>query len=328
MKISVILCTYNRCESLAKALESIAALSLREPADWEVLVVDNNSNDRTREIAEGYCNRFPQRFRYIFEPRQGLSAARNAGIREARGAIVAFTDDDVTVHPMWLENLAAPLRDGTWMGSGGRILPEKEFKLPKWLSTDGPYALAPLAIFDTGPDARELVEPPFGANMAFRKTMFEKYGEFRTDLGRCGGNMMSNEDTEYGKRLLVGGERIHYEPSAVVYHSISPDRVRKEYFLAWWLGKGRAEFRESRIEPGTRWRIAGVPFYLIRRLAKWILRWVFTFESASRFTCKLKVWWLMGLILESRAEHARPVPAMEMNKATTPDLTLGRRTNP
>ena len=87
MKITVILCTYNRCKRLAKALESVAASALPASVDWEVLVVDNNSKDETRQVIEEFCERYPARFRYVFEPRQGKSNALNTGIREARGEI-------------------------------------------------------------------------------------------------------------------------------------------------------------------------------------------------------------------------------------------------
>ncbi|MGC2247271.1 MAG: glycosyltransferase, partial [Terriglobales bacterium] len=85
MRIALILCTYNRCEFLAKALDSIAASILPESVEWEVFVVDNNSSDQTREVVEGFCHRYPERFRYVIERQQGLSSARNAGIRESQG---------------------------------------------------------------------------------------------------------------------------------------------------------------------------------------------------------------------------------------------------
>ena len=103
MNITVILCTFNRATSLSKALESVACSELPESVEWEVLVVDNNSSDRTREVIEEYCRQFPGRFRYLFEPQQGLSSARNAGIREARGDVLAFLDDDVMVEAEWLQ---------------------------------------------------------------------------------------------------------------------------------------------------------------------------------------------------------------------------------
>jgi glycosyltransferase involved in cell wall biosynthesis len=237
MNITVILCTYNRCGSLAKALNSAANLTLPDSVEWEVLVVDNNSRDHTREVAEEFCNRYAGRFRYLSESQPGKSYALNAGIREARGGILAFMDDDVVVEPTWLQNLTAPLHDGDLAGAGGRILLEWNCSPPHWLKADTRYALAPLAAFDLGAAAGELTEPPFGTNMAFRKEMFEKYGGFRTDLGPRPGGEIRNEDTEFGSRLLAAGERLRYQASAIVYHPVAENRMQKDYFLTWWYDK-------------------------------------------------------------------------------------------
>src|ERR1700757_4351034 len=103
--ISVIVCTYNRCDELALTLESLANSLLPPPTVWEIIVVDNNSNDKTKEAVELFVRRFPGRFRYLCEARQGKSYALNAGIRDARGEILVFTDDDVVVEATWLDNL-------------------------------------------------------------------------------------------------------------------------------------------------------------------------------------------------------------------------------
>src|SRR5579863_1127417 len=185
MHITVILCTYNRCQSLARALDSVAVSVVPEAIEWEVLVVDNNSNDQTETVVKDFSHRFPGRFRYLFERQQGKSYALNSGVGEARGDILAFVDDDVTVEPEWLQNLTSALLDSQLSGCGGRILPQRGFVPPNWLALDGPYNLvgALCAYFDLGDVSRELKEPPFGANMAFRKEMFARYGDFRTDLG-------------------------------------------------------------------------------------------------------------------------------------------------
>src|SRR5690242_5620823 len=102
MNISVILCTFNRYSHLDIALNSIAASDVPENVEWEILVVDNNSTDRTREVVYNLMNRFPERIRYFFEPHPGKSYALNTGIRQAAGEILVFTDDDVIVEPAWL----------------------------------------------------------------------------------------------------------------------------------------------------------------------------------------------------------------------------------
>jgi glycosyltransferase involved in cell wall biosynthesis len=298
MNITVILCTYNRSQSLSKALDSVAVSTLPKSVEWEVLVVDNNSKDQTREVIEEYCRRYPGRFRYLFEPQPGKSHALKTGIQEAQGDILAFMDDDVIVEPTWLQNLTTALHDGQWVGAGGRILPEQTFSPPRWLPLQDRYALAPFALFDLGPKAGALTEPPFGTNMAFRKKVFEKYGGFRTDLGPRPGSEIRNEDTEFGHRLLAAGERLRYEPSAVVYHSIPENRIQKKYLLAWWFDKGRADIRQFGIASNARWFVAGIPLYLFRRLAVWTVRWIVVVEPSRRFSNKIKVWKLAGQILE------------------------------
>jgi glycosyltransferase involved in cell wall biosynthesis len=283
---------------LAKALESIAQSVMPESVQWEVLVVDNNSRDRTREVAEGFCARFPGRFRYLFEARQGKSHALNSAIRAAQGEVLAFTDDDVTVELTWLQNLTACLIAGTSIGCGGRIFPERHFAAPAWLPQDERYAKAPLVMFDLGPDAGDLLEAPYGANMAFVKEVFSKYGDFRVDLGPQPGSEIRSEDSEFCNRLLAAGEMLRYEPSAVVYHEVPSNRLRKEYFLAWWFDKARGDIRASGLPFDAKWHVAGVPVVLFRRLTVWTIRWIFTIHPARRFARKLQVWTIAGQIGE------------------------------
>jgi glycosyltransferase involved in cell wall biosynthesis len=298
MNITVILCTYNRCHSLAAALNSVAASRLPESVSWEVVVIDNNSNDKTRDVVAEFGHRYPGRFRYVFEPQQGKSFALNAGIREARGEILAFMDDDVIVDAKWLQCLTAIFQKQGWSGVGGRVLPERTFTPPAWLSVEGKYALAPLAMFDLGPQPGELNEAPFGTNMAFRKEVFEKVGGFRTDLGPRPGSETRGEDTEFGDRVLAAGQHLWYEPSAIVYHSLPAYRLQKEYFLAWWHDKAQADIRAVGLPRGGELQVAGVPLSFFRRLANWTLQWITAIHSARRFSCKLKVWTILGEIAE------------------------------
>ncbi len=303
--ITVILCTYNRCRILAKALQSIASSILSDRIDWEVLVVDNNSSDQTSETIAQFCHQYPRRFRYLLEPKAGKSYALNSGIRVARGEILAFVDDDVTVEPTWLDNLTSSLRDGAWAGSGGRTLPSQTVPVPLWLSLEGRYGLGGIvaAWFDMGNESCELDRAPYGTNMAFRKIMFEKYGGFRTDLGPSPDKsvLRPNEDTEFGRRLMSAGEHLRYEPSAIVYHPVSESRLTKEYILDWSFDYGRASTRES----GGRPDIIGIPrgcFTIpkvaLTMLAPQAVRWMFALNPKRRFYYKSRVWMDAGRIRE------------------------------
>jgi glucosyl-dolichyl phosphate glucuronosyltransferase len=307
MNISLIICTYNRCESLLKTLESVAASELPPSIEWEVVVVDNNSRDQTCAAVQDFSALHPGRFRYLLEPKQGLSNARNAGIRAALGEVIAFTDDDVIVEASWLLNLTRSLLDRSWGGAGGRTLPLKSVALPRWLSLSGPGSMggAVAALFDKGDERVELDLPPYGANMAFRREMFQNYGYFRPDLGRRPGSLISEEDTEFGRRLLAAGARLGYEPFAIVYHPVPEERLKKKYFLAWWFDYGRA----ITLQKGKRAAVFGIPrrYISIVNLALRVLplktiRWLFAVNPQNRFLYKCRVWATVGEIAEVRQQ--------------------------
>jgi GT2 family glycosyltransferase len=290
----------------------VAALELPDPVTWEVLLVDNNSTDSTRIVAEEFCRRQPSRFRYLFEPQQGKSHALNAAIREARGDILAFTDDDVIVQPTWLRNLTSALESKEWAGAGGRIRPEQGFSFPPWLSLEGPYSMGGVVgLFDRGDKPAELDWAPYGANMAFRKEMFEKYGGFRTDLGPPPSEI-GGEDTEFGYRLMASGERLRYEPSAIVYHKMPVNRISKDCFLAWWFGFGRAAARKWGPGPdilGVSRRYLSILKTAIVTLAEVMPRWLLASETQQRFFYKALIWRKAGEIYEfyrlARDEHQK-----------------------
>jgi len=261
--------------------------------------VDNNSTGETRAAVEEFISRYPGRFRYLFESQPGKSYALNAGIREARGEILAFLDDDVTADPPWLQNLTSGLHGNEWAGAGGRILPDQRVPFPRWFPQDEPLLLRTLALFSHGTEPGPLTDPPLGTNMAFRKEAFDRYGLFRTDLGPRPGTEMRGEDTEFGERVLSAGGRLRYEPSAIVFHPVSADRLNKRYFLDWWFDKGRSQIRQFGIPPSDGWHLAGVPMVLFRRLARWTVQWLVAPTSSKRFSHRLKVWTLAGQIVEA-----------------------------
>jgi glycosyltransferase involved in cell wall biosynthesis len=305
MIITVIVCTYNRCQSLPTALESIAASKLPESVEWEVLVVDNNSKDQTREVVADFFRRFPGRFRYLFEAQPGKSYALNSGIREAQGQILAFVDDDVTVEPFWLDRLTSALSSGGVAGCGGRVMPQWACSPPEWMPQDGRYPMGPLVMFDLGRETAPLKEPPFGTNMAYRRDLFGKYGGFRTDLGPTPGSEIRGEDSEFGHRLFAAGEVLLYEPAAVVHHPVAKSRLQKKYFLTWWFDKARADVRAGILPDRSKFSIKGIPLYLFRRLIVRAVLWIVAFGQSRRFSNKIKVWYLAGQILECH-RHGSP----------------------
>jgi GT2 family glycosyltransferase len=270
---------------------------LPESLEWEVLVVDNNSDDLTRQVVSEYCGRHRERFHYLFEPEAGKSHALNKGIMDALGSVLAFLDDDVAVDPHWLWNLTAELRGDKWAGAGGRILPSWSCSQPRWLPTEDRHGLAPIPVFDRGLVAGPLSEPPYGTNMAFPRRIFVKYGGFRTDLGPSPGRRIRHaEDSEFGQRLLSAGEQLLYQPNAIVYHPVTKERLKKRYFLGWWHDKGRADAQAYGLPADGRMKAMGVPLRLFPKLVALFLRWMTARRLSRRFLFQTRVWYITGQI--------------------------------
>lgn len=229
MRVSVVVCTLNRPKSLKRLLTSFRYAVIPDHLSCEFIVVDNNSDDATRVAFDELQKQYELRLRCVFEPKMGISHARNKGIKEARGEIIAFTDDDVIVDKYWIQNVGEAFREHTDVACiGGKILPSWEISKPKWLK---PSLYGYLALLDHG-DSAGYVDASriWGANFAVKSEMFTKYGLFDSNLGRIQGKLYSHEEVEFLQRLLNGSERILYYPSSIVYHCVSADRISKRYF--------------------------------------------------------------------------------------------------
>jgi glycosyltransferase involved in cell wall biosynthesis len=303
MRLSVVICTWNRAESLQKTLDSIERCRVPEETDWEILIVDNNSTDGTSEVCQRFVQRNPQRYKYLIEKQQGKSFALNTGVESARGNLLAFADDDVLVEPDWLYELVSAMNENGCAGVAGKIVPVWNSPKPDWFSLDGPHGLM-LAIveYDLGDQNQfcRIENPPFGANLALRRDVFGKYGMFRTDLGPVAGTTLRGEDTEYCRRLMSHGEKLLYVPRAVVFHPVPEERTTKRYFESWYFDYGRMLVRTSGPPPGAK-SYFGIPRYLLRKLVTSMWDWTIGFGRKRRFYHRLQVWQTFGEITESRS---------------------------
>lgn len=267
MDISVIVCTHNRSESLPKTLASIAASEVPGSIEWELLVVDNNSNDGTRSLAENFARTSVLNARVLFEPRPGLSFARNLGVNESLGQIIAFTDDDVHVSTHWIAEIQKGFDAYQPACMGGRILRDPTLPLPDWWDYGWRSVLCH---FDRGNEVAvagsdDRAEYAWGANISFHRSVFEKYGLFRTHLGRTPDTLGLGEDSELVLRLRHNGERVIYYPPAVVVHSPSTDRLTKDYLRRWTQCLGVSTCMIDREFPKHWPRLLRVP--------RWRYRW-------------------------------------------------------
>ncbi|MFZ5997682.1 MAG: glycosyltransferase [Nitrospirota bacterium] len=236
MNASVVICTYNRAQSLKRTLQSIQAMDVPPHLSWELIIVDNNSSDETRSVAEAFIEGSGVNARYSFEGRQGLSYARNRGVKEAAGTIIAFTDDDVIVDAHWLGNIAAAFEASDAACIGGKIMPLWAKPCPQWLTEDFFWYLA---LLDRGERRIRLSEPHlWGANFAVRASLFAKYGYFNTAAGRIGDKLYAGEETQFIRKLIEGGESVYYIPDIKVHHYIPEQRMKKKYFRRTIFSRG------------------------------------------------------------------------------------------
>jgi glycosyltransferase involved in cell wall biosynthesis len=271
--VSVIISAYNRGEGLRATLESLLTQD-SGGVIHEVIAVDNNSTDNTAEVirtfvAQGYTN-----VRYVFEPQQGVSYGRNAGIRVAGAPILAFTDDDVTVDPGWIRTVKRHFDENPSVDYlTGKMMPIYETEPPAWLTraTSGPCVLR-----DRG-DRPIYSEPGCffpgwaTANIAFRRTVFDRVGLFSGEFPR-------GQDLELIIRVWRANCRGMYAPDMRVSHRVTADRLTKAYHRMWHSREGkiraRVRFREifdadNRVitgEPPVT-RLFGVPRFLLREVA-------------------------------------------------------------
>jgi len=312
--ISVIVCTYNRCEILKLTLESFRLQQDAQDVPWEIVVVDNNSKDRTAEVVAAFAGRIPVPVRYVFEPKQGLSHARNTGINEAKGDILAFTDDDVLVDKRWIAEIAKTFALRGCSGAGGKVGVDWPCSPPSWWVSSGPYRILPgvLARYDWGDQEKECggdVLPPFGANMIFRKSMFERYGGFKTEIGRIGKKLLSGEDTEFGYRLMANKECLIYAPNIVVSHPVDMNRLSKKYVARWYFGMGLSYPYIHPLSDSTA-RFLCAPRWLYRQelvlLWKWLVA-IVTRQSQAEFFFKLQLCNIAGKIVGYYQSYTKPL---------------------
>lgn len=296
MDASIIVCTYNRAASLQDTLAALAALHAPADLDWEVLVVDNNSRDATRSVVETLQRDWP-RLRYVFEPAQGLSHARNRGLAESRGAIILFTDDDVLPEPDWLATTLAGLEKYGADACGGYIAPIWETPPPAWL-TERFYGF--LAVRSDRSDDYPITMPgqaPFGANMAFRRQVFERVGPFDTTRGRKGKVLASGEDGEMFERILDAGFKVVFLGTSRVHHKVESFRLTKTYFRRWRFQTSR-NIAQSRGLAGER-RLLNIPLFVFPQFLRAVARMVWGHLTQPRdeaFNREIVVFHFLGLM--------------------------------
>ena len=302
--ISIVICTYNRSKLLTRCLTHL----LRSPipsAGIEILVVDNNSSDNTRNVVNEFDSVCADKqnviLRYILESNQGLSNARNRGYLEAQGAWVAYLDDDAFVANNWVALTIENIRtlDSETVLFGAQVTPEPDTKVPDWapdMFVRKPIEQGSQAKIKPN-EARRLIA---GSNMVILKKVLISLRGFDPALGIVKNSQKGGEETELFFRLGKKGQ-IWFTPELVVYHpaTISDITLKKVLQRAWFGGlienKKRAWVNQKRVQlidllslPNAfRWFVLGL-FYGILN---------FRFMNKKSVTCLANSCHMLGLFV-------------------------------
>jgi len=251
--ISVVVCTRDRAPRLAACLHHLERARGACSDESEIVVVDNGSRDDTRDVVSAHAESLP--IRYVFERQPGLSMARNRGIAEARGALVAFTDDDCNVDRNWMQAIVDAFASRPTLAIlGGMVAPAG--------GGDEAVSLRTHAEAKSVLSADAILATMSGCNMVFRRDVLERIGGFDPAFGK-GRRIGSAEDLDLMYRALRRGLSILYLPHVVVRHAHGRDSeaavadVNREYV------RGRGAFywkfiTDREIARMAYWEIAGL----------------------------------------------------------------------
>lgn len=291
LDISLVICSYNREKFIGKALSSILGQTLSFDR-FEVVIVNNNSTDATDSIVKAFIKAHAEiSFTYVIETTQGLSAARNRGIAEAKSPLITFMDDDGEATPGFLETIVNYMTTHpTVSGVGGKVLPIYESVEPKWLN---PWLGGMLTIVDYG--EQEFVfkgkKYPAGCNMTYRKELLNKVGGFNEAL------KWRVDDKYIYYEIQKINANIKYLPKAVVYHNIDAHRVTNENFIKLSNALGRDEAIRIKAESNFQY-VFKIVEYLLKLGASFIIFFGYLFKgqiSKGSYTVLFRWYALKGL---------------------------------
>jgi glycosyltransferase involved in cell wall biosynthesis len=238
--VTVILPTYRRPDSLRRALAGLSAQT--DPGvPWELVVIDNDDGGGAEAVLRAGASGLPS-WRYVREERRGSAHARNRGIAEARGEIVAMTDDDCVPEREWLGRITAPILAGRCDATGGKVVLDPSVARPRWFDEEGIGGY--LASWDPAAEERDLSADEFfiTANAACRTEILRRSGGFDPALGPRGKTPLVADDNLLSRRIHAVGARIRHVPEAVVVHELVPERLNRRYLLRRAYAQGRSDW--------------------------------------------------------------------------------------
>lgn len=239
--LTIVICTHNRVDLLMHTISSLNAARQPQNCKLSILVIANACRDQSTIELQRYMAQKKDgtkiALQYREEPRPGKSYALNLALKKIKDGYICFVDDDHRVDEYYLEAITAAIRKSpNCPFFCGRIIPDWTGEEPTWVHTAGEFRIYPLPVphFELGTEAQVLNEHhsiPGGGNLVVQKGLFERVGEFNTELGPKGHNLLGSEDSDFVLRALAAGEELRYEPDITQYHFVDIERLKFRYLI-------------------------------------------------------------------------------------------------
>jgi glycosyltransferase involved in cell wall biosynthesis len=285
--ISIVLCTYNNADSLDITLNQLANLHHGEEHLTEIIIVDNNSPDNTAAVAQRYAAKHSH-FHYYFEPRQGLSHARNTGLEQAQGEYILFTDDDAEIPAHWADDYINIIRTHSPDCTYSKISIIWDKPKPWWFIPEYTPCFVGLNYGDKLLEITDIHREFYGKNFCVRKSLLIELGGFDPNLGRQGTKLAAGEETLLYRKMIWAGKKVIYFPTADVGHRLKEREYSSENIKKLFVDGAYSSMHIAKIT--ARKKILGRPTRMLleslKNLAKATVCYVLTLirmDKAKRF---------------------------------------------
>jgi len=278
LKISIVICTYNRGDILSITLPSLLSLVLPNNIHLEIIIVDNNSSDNTKFVTDKFISKTHQlnndnlKASYVFEGNQGLSHARNKGYSESKGDYIAYIDDECILPEEWLNEAFKVIKNENPAFLGGPFLGKymHGYSSAWYKESYGDSHMLQYKLPNGSLRNRYLS----GGNLFIRRDVFEKIGVFDPKLGMIGNIINYGEEHDLQMRFIKSypNEKVWYDENLFLWHIIRKEKMTLSFLFkdALIRGESAAELRDL-----PRKKLLHAPFYLLYFLAKAFFSGVF-----------------------------------------------------
>lgn len=303
LRLSIIICTFNREQFLEGLFASIAAQTMPKE-QFETVLINNNSTDSTETLCLKFIEANPElNVRYVVETQLGLSFARNRGIAESKGEYLTFADDDAIMAEDFCAQACSFLDANKDVGEvGGPAQLRFLCDVPRWHNR---YLSSLFGYFEPSKDEYTMKSKsgdyPRGLNMTFRREAFDRCGGFNVGLGRVGRLLLGGEEKDIAFRIIDSGMKVAYSPKIKVEHLVPYERTTAEFIRKQALGTGMSERVRSQGEGKFLQRLLSEAFKWGATMVLWVGYMLIGRAAAANMLVRFRYWVTRGLFISSES---------------------------